>query len=110
MEGLHRLTHGGAGMDLFTLEILNWQGLITYCVLFVIELETRRVILAGVTRHPYRSMDGTSWRNLTNSESGTLGHQKYILHDPDTKFCSGFRSTLSAGGCSRSNFPPARPI
>ena len=40
------------GMDFFSVEILTWRGLITYYVLFVIQLETRRVILAGITQHP----------------------------------------------------------
>ena len=41
-----------AGMDFFTTEVLTWRGLATYYVLFVIQLETRRVTLAGITRHP----------------------------------------------------------
>ena len=40
------------GMDFSTVEVLTWRGLITYYILFVIQLETRRVILAGITRHP----------------------------------------------------------
>ena len=41
-----------AGTDFFTVEVLSWRGLVTYYVLFFIHLETRRVTLAGVTRHP----------------------------------------------------------
>ena len=41
-----------AGTDFFTVEVLTWRGLATYYVLFVIQLETRRVTLAGITRHP----------------------------------------------------------
>ena len=41
-----------SGMDFFTVEVLTWRGLVTYYVLFVIQLETRRVILAGMARHP----------------------------------------------------------
>jgi hypothetical protein len=41
-----------AGMDFFTAEVLTWRGLVTYYVLLVIQLETRRVTLAGITRHP----------------------------------------------------------
>ena len=48
-------------------------------------------------------------RNLTDSESGTLGHQKYILHDRDTKFCSGFTSTLSDGGLQPLRLPARSP-
>jgi len=41
-----------AGMDFFTAEVLTSRGLATYYVLFVIQLETRQVTLAGITRHP----------------------------------------------------------
>src|SRR5215208_4875080 len=41
-----------AGMDFFTAEVLSWRGPVTYYVLFLIQLETRRVTLAGMTRHP----------------------------------------------------------
>jgi hypothetical protein len=32
-----------AGSDFFTAEVLTWSGLVTYYVLFFIELESRRV-------------------------------------------------------------------
>jgi hypothetical protein len=38
--------------DFFAVEVLTLTGLITYYVLFFIHLESRRVCLAGVTRHP----------------------------------------------------------
>jgi hypothetical protein len=41
-----------AGTDFFTVEVLTWRGLVTYYVLFFIHLESRRVSLAGITRHP----------------------------------------------------------
>src|SRR5918992_2225543 len=41
-----------AGIDFFTVEVLTWKGLVTYYVLFFIHLESRRVSLAGITRHP----------------------------------------------------------
>jgi hypothetical protein len=37
-----------AGTDFFTVEVLTWRGLVTYYVLFFIELETRRVTLGGI--------------------------------------------------------------
>jgi putative transposase len=43
-----------AGCDLFTVEVLTWRGLMTYYVLFFIHMESRRVIVAGITRHPDR--------------------------------------------------------
>ena len=41
-----------AGVDFFTVEVLTWRGLVTYYVLFFIQLESRRVTLAGMTQHP----------------------------------------------------------
>ena len=41
-----------AGIDFFTVEVLTWRGLKTYYVLFFLHLETRRVTIAGITRHP----------------------------------------------------------
>ena len=41
-----------AGVDFFTVEVLTWRGLVTYYVLFFIQLETRRLTLGGVTQHP----------------------------------------------------------
>jgi putative transposase len=40
------------GADFFTVEVLSWWGLVTYYVLFFIHLESRRVNVAGITRHP----------------------------------------------------------
>ena len=41
-----------AGADFFTVEVLTWRGLVTYYVLFFLHLESRRVSVAGITRHP----------------------------------------------------------
>jgi transposase InsO family protein len=98
-----------AGMDFFTVEILTWRGLITYYVLFVIQLETRKVILAGITRHPTEEWMQQVARNLTDSESGTLGQQRFLLHDRDAKFCSAFRSILLDLGLQPLRLPARSP-
>src|SRR6202163_600026 len=41
-----------AGADFFTVEVLTWRGLVTYYVLFFIHLGSRRVNVAGITKHP----------------------------------------------------------
>ncbi len=41
-----------AGVDLFTVDVLTWRGLATYYVLFFVQWESRRVHLAGMTKHP----------------------------------------------------------
>jgi putative transposase len=45
-----------AGTDFFTVEVLTWGGLVTYYVLFFLHLESRRVTLGGLTRHPEQSI------------------------------------------------------
>ena len=44
-----------AGTDFFTVEVLTWRGLATYYVLFFLQLETRRVSLAGSPGIPPKS-------------------------------------------------------
>jgi putative transposase len=53
-----------AGMDFFTAEVLTWRGPATYYVLFFIQLETRRVTLAGMTQHPTEEWMQQVARNL----------------------------------------------
>ena len=86
-----------AGIDFFTVEVLTWRGLVTYYVLFFIHLESRRVSLAGITRHPDQAWMRQIARNATETW-GFLKQRRYALHDRDTKFCSVFRATLAAGG------------
>jgi putative transposase len=41
-----------AATDFFTVEVAVWQGLVTYYVLFVMQLDTRRMHSAGITPPP----------------------------------------------------------
>jgi len=53
LEGVHSPAHGRPrGKRLLTVEVLTGRGLVTYYVLFFLQLETRRVSVAGITRHP----------------------------------------------------------
>jgi putative transposase len=61
-----------AGTDFFTVEVLTWRGLATYYVLFFIHLESRRVTLAGLTRHPTSEWMLQMARNATDGSSGGL--------------------------------------
>src|SRR5579862_7118742 len=70
-----------AGIDFFTVEVLTWQGLATYYVLFFLHLETRRVNLAGITRHPTEDWMEQMARNAIDETSGHLRPHRYVLHD-----------------------------
>ena len=63
-----------AGIDFFTVEVLTWKGLVTYYVLFFIHLESRRVTLAGLTRHPTEEWMQQMARNATDHDTGSLRH------------------------------------
>src|SRR3954452_8884595 len=65
-----------AGMDFFTAEVLTWRGPVTYYVLFLIQLETRRVTLAGMTQHPTEEWMQQVARNLTDADAGALRGQR----------------------------------
>ena len=94
-----------AGVDFFTVEVLTWRGLVTYYVLFFIQLESRRVTLAGVTRHPTEEWMQQIARNATDPDTGALHHCGYLLHDRDAKFCSSFDSLLKSGGVTPLKIP-----
>jgi transposase len=98
-----------AGIDFFTVEVPTWRGLVTYYILFFIHLESRRVSLAGITRHPDQPWMQQMARNATGEAWGFLDQRRYALHDRDTKFCSVFRETLKAGGIKPIQLPARSP-
>jgi len=98
-----------AGADFFTVEVLTWRGLVTYYVLFFIEVGSLRVWLGGITRHP-----GSCWmeqvaRNATMEGTGYLNGCRYLLNDRDQKFCRKFQETLTAGGVECTPIPARSP-
>src|SRR5271154_3442135 len=98
-----------AGADFFTVEGLTWRGLVTYYVLFFIHLESRRVSVAGITRHPDQEWMEQIARRATQETWGYLHPCRYVLHDRDTKFCASFRSVLAAGGVQPLPLPARSP-
>jgi putative transposase len=95
--------------DFFTTEVWTMRGLVTYYVLFVIHLETRRVHIAGVTPHPNEQWMMQIARHLTMDEWGILQPGQYLIHDRDTKFCAAFKETLDDAGVKRVPLPPRSP-
>ena len=98
-----------AGADFFTVEVLTWRGLVTYYVLFFLHLESRRVSVAGITRHPDQEWMQQIARSATQETWGYLHPCRYVLHDRDTKFCASFRSVLAAGGVKTIPLPARSP-
>src|SRR6516164_2739487 len=98
-----------AGTDFFTVELLTWRGLVTYYILFFIELESRRVSMGGITRHPDACWMQQVARNATLEDMGYLKGCRYVLHDRDEEFCAEFRDTLAAGGVTCVVLPARSP-
>jgi hypothetical protein len=98
-----------AGTDFFTVEVLTWRGLAAYYVLFFIHLESRRVSLAGLTKHPAAEWMLQMARNATDESSGFLRGLRYLLHGRDAKFCAAFLDVLRSSGIRPLALPPKSP-
>lgn len=89
-----------AGTDFFTVEVLTRRGLVTYYVLFFLHLESRRVSIAGITRHPDEEWMRQIARSATQETWG-------YLHDHE--FCASFQSLLRTGGVRPIRLPARSP-
>jgi hypothetical protein len=68
-----------AATDFFSAEVLTRAGLVRYFVLFVIDLETRRVQIANISAQPYGKLLEQVARNLTDPFDGFLRKHRYLL-------------------------------
>ncbi len=77
----------------FTVETVSLR---RYYVLFFIELESRRVHLAGCTTNPTGAWVTQQARNL--SFTGLLERTRFLIHDRDSKFSAGFDEVFRSEG------------
>ena len=98
-----------AAADFFTVEVWTRSGLVRFVVLFVIELSTRRVEIAGITTQPDGVWMTQIARNLTDGVDGFLVGKKYLIHDRDPLFTQEFRETLGATGVGVVRLPARSP-
>lgn len=98
-----------AATDFFTVEVATWHGLVTYYVLVVMELATRRVHIAGITPHPTAAFMQQCARQLTDPFDGFLLGKRYLIHDRDTKFTQALDGLLKASGVEPIVLPPRSP-
>src|SRR6266581_4520042 len=98
-----------AATDFFTVEVATWHGLVTYYTLFVMELATRRVHIAGITPHPTAAFMQQCARQLTDPFDGFLLGKRYVIHDRDTKFTQAFDGLLKNSGVEPVILPPRSP-
>jgi hypothetical protein len=94
--------------DFFTAEVWTSTGLTTCYVLFFLHLQTRRVILAGITPFPNEAWMKQIARNLTAAE-GPMANARFLLHDRDAKFSQNFDTLFRAAVIQPLKLPPQSP-
>jgi transposase InsO family protein len=97
-----------AAVDFTTIEVWTKGGLVTFYLLFVMELKTRRVHFVGCTPCPNEPWMRQIARNLTDCD-GFLRGKRYVLMDRDGKFCPTFREILASEGAEPLLLPPRSP-
>jgi len=104
-------SHWGAitATDFFSVEALSVRGLLRYLVLFVIDLKTRRIEIAGIVRDPNGNWMQQVARNLIDADDGFLRDAVYLIHDRDPLFTTAFTLVLRSGGVMTVRLPPRSP-
>jgi putative transposase len=98
-----------AATDFFTVEVLTLVGLVRYHVLFVIDIESRRVEIAGIVHNPHGDWMKQIARNLTDGFDGFLRGTRYLIHDRDPLFTKDFRDILQTTGVKCIKLPARSP-
>jgi len=92
-EFLRRQAATMLACDFFTVETLSLR---RFYVLFFIELEGRRVHLAGCTTNPTGAWVTQQARNL--SFTGLFDRMRFLIHDRDSKFSGAFDEVFRSEG------------
>jgi hypothetical protein len=90
--------------DFFTVETTSLR---RFYVLFFIELESRRVHLAGCTTNPSGSWVTQQARNL--SFTGLFDRMRFLIHDRDSKFAASFDEVFRSEGIKVIHTPIRAP-
>ena len=78
-------------------------------MLFVVDVETRKVQIAGIIHNPYGAWMEQLARNLTDGFDGFLAGKGYLIHDRDRLFTSAFLDILASAGVKSVRLPPRSP-
>jgi hypothetical protein len=96
--------------DFFTVEVWTRRGLRRFMVLFLMELSTRKVEVAGIAAGANGLWMSQIGRNLTNAGEGILHGKRYLIHDRDPLFTTEFLEMLADVGVCPSSYRRARRI
>ena len=103
-EFLRQEAAGVLACDFFTVETITLR---RYYILFFIELESRRVHLAGCTTNPTGAWVTQQARNP--SFSGLFERTRFLIHDRDSKFSAAFNQVFRSEGIKIIHTPIRAP-
>jgi len=83
-----------AAADFFTTEVWTVRGLVRHFTVFVIDVATRRVHVAGTTANPTSAWMEQMARNLTDCDEGFLTGKRFLVIDRDAIFSPRFKSIV----------------
>ena len=95
--------------DFFTIEVWTRRGLTRSVVLFLIDLTTRRVEIAGIATQANGLWMAQVARNLNDDVDGFLLGKRHMIHDRDPLFTAEFLGTPAATGVKSVTLPPRSP-
>ena len=94
--------------DFTTVEVWTRSGLVTFYILVVMHLKTRRIEIAGATPHPDSEWMQQVGRNLTDCIDGFLRVSTHVILDRDTKHLP-LREILKSSDIEAVVLPPKSP-
>ncbi len=94
-----------ASTDFFSVEVWTPRGLKTYYVPFILELDRRRVWIAGITRNP----DEAWMLDIAERARRSLAGKRHLICGRDSKVTLRFRLVLEAMGVQVIQSPSRAP-
>ena len=95
--------------DFFAVETLSAFGTVRVMVLFVMELRSRAVHIAGTRIHPDAPWVMQVMRNLLDPSEGFLHNATELVHDRDPLFTKAWTKLLESGGVKSVPIPASSP-